>query len=110
MEYADGSDLAINLTRLLPEIIRYCLFEGDASHSALDEMLMNARFRAYQIVQLQEFASTELDIILSGKVIASAFNVSHSTVTRAMLRCYEDPPGRGRHHEFSPDYEAEIVD
>jgi transposase len=81
-----------------------------ASRLALDETFMNATFRAHQIVRLHGFASTELDITLSARDVARPFNVSHSAVTRAKLRGYEDPPARGRHHEFSPNCEAEIVE
>jgi hypothetical protein len=62
MEDADGAAPAVDQTRLLPEIIRQCLSEGDASRLALDEILMNARFRAHQIVRLDKFAATELHI------------------------------------------------
>jgi hypothetical protein len=71
---------------------------------------MNATFRAHQIVQLHEFASIDLHITLSARAVASVFNISHSVVTRAKLRSYEDCPARGWHHEFSPDCEAEIVE
>jgi hypothetical protein len=49
---------AVDPTGLLPNIIHYCLSEGDASHLALDAQFMYARFRAHQIVQLIEFACT----------------------------------------------------
>jgi hypothetical protein len=110
MENVEEPALAVDPTRLLPEIIRYCFSEGDASRLALDETFMNATFRAHQIVRLYEFASTDLHITLSTRTVTRAFNISHSAVTRAKLRGYEDPPARGRHHEFSPDCEAEIVE
>jgi hypothetical protein len=44
---------------------------------------MNARFRAHQIVQLIEFASTELHITLLARGATRAFEVSHSAVKRA---------------------------
>jgi hypothetical protein len=71
---------------------------------------MNATFRAHHIVPLHEWASTDQHMTLSARGIARAFNVSHSAVTRAKLRDYEDPPTRGRHHEFSPDCKADIVE
>jgi hypothetical protein len=71
---------------------------------------MNATFRGHQIGQLHEFASTDLHITLSVRAVVRDFNISHSVVTRAKLRGYENSPARGRHHEFSPDYEAEIVE
>jgi hypothetical protein len=110
MEDAEGPAPAADPTRLLPDIIRSCLSDGDASRLALDETLTNATFRTHQIVWLHEFASTDLHIILSARAVACAFNVSQSAVTRAKLRGYEDPPARGQHHEFSPDREAEIVE
>jgi hypothetical protein len=60
MEDPDQPAPVVDPTRLLPNIIRYCLFEGDASRLALDAQFMNEFFRAHQIVQLIEFASTEL--------------------------------------------------
>jgi hypothetical protein len=71
---------------------------------------MTARFRGRQIVRLQEFASTELNITLLGRALACPFGVDHSAVKRALLRGYEDPPTRGRHPELSPACEAELVE
>jgi hypothetical protein len=117
MEDVEGPAPAIDPTRLLPKIIRYCLSEGDtsrlapcASRLALDENFMNTTFRAHQIVRLHEFTSTDLHITISARAVASAFNVSHSAITRAKLHGYEDLPSCGRHHEFSADYEAEIIE
>jgi hypothetical protein len=96
---------AVDLTGLLPNIIRYCLSEGDASRLALDAQFMNARFRAHHIVRLIEFASTELHITLSARVVARAFEVGHSAVKREQLRGHDDPPAWGRHHELAADAE-----
>jgi transposase len=71
---------------------------------------MNTTFRAHQIVRLHEFTSTDLHLTISARAVASAFNVSHLALTRAKLRGYEDPPARRRHHEFSADRQAEIVE
>jgi hypothetical protein len=91
---------AANPTTLLPNIIRYCLLEGDPSCLALDSVFMNARFGAHQIVRLIEFASTGLNIALSVRSIARAFDVSHSAERRAKLRGHDIPPARRRHLEF----------
>jgi hypothetical protein len=68
---------------ILPNIARDCLSEGDVSRLALDAQFMNARLRAHQIVQLIEFASTELHITLSVRAVARAFEVCHSVVKYA---------------------------
>jgi hypothetical protein len=104
MENAEGPAPAVDPTRLLPEIIPYYLSEGDASRLAFDEKFTNATFRAHQIVRLHEFASTDLHIPLSARAVAHAFNVSHSTITRAKLRGYEDPPARGRHADGTTSF------
>jgi hypothetical protein len=110
MEESDGPAPAIDPSRLLPNIIRHCLSEGDASDLALDPKFMNARFRAHQIVRLMEFASLKLHTKLSISSVARAFEVSHSAVSRANFRGYQDPPGRGRHHELDPDAEQQMID
>jgi hypothetical protein len=69
MEMEDPYQLApaVDPTGLWPNIICYCLSEGDASRLASDAQFMNARFQAHQIVRLIEFASTELQITLSAR-------------------------------------------
>jgi transposase len=109
IEDPDQPALAVDPTGLLPNIIRYCLSEGDASLLALNAQLMNTRFRAYQIVRLIELASTELHITLSARAIAHAFEARHSAVKRTQLRGYDDPPARGRHHELSADAEQQLL-
>lgn len=110
MEDADGPAPPIDPSILLPDIVRYCLSDGEAARLALDAQFMNARFRAHQIVRLAEFAFTELDIALSKRSIARAFGISHPAVTRAQLRGYEDPPATGRHHELAPPEELDLID
>jgi hypothetical protein len=94
----------------LPNIIRYCLSEGDAFRLALDAQFMNAHFRAHQIVRLIELASTELPITLSARAVAHAFEVGHSAVKCAQLRGYDNPPARRRHHELAADAEQQFMD
>jgi hypothetical protein len=55
---------AVDPAELLPNIIRYCLSEGDTFRLALYAQFMNARFRAHQIVWLIELTSTEVHITL----------------------------------------------
>jgi hypothetical protein len=110
MQNPSESAPAANPSKVLLNIIRDCLLEGDASHLALDSVFMNARFRAHQIVQLIEFASVELHIALSVKSVAREFDLSHSAVTRAKLRGYDISPARGRHREFPTNAEQELVD
>jgi hypothetical protein len=50
-----------------------------------------------------EFSPTRLHFNLSIRSVACVFNIAHCTVKRALLRGYEDPPGRGRHRELSPE-------
>jgi hypothetical protein len=45
MQDFDGPTLAIDPTRLLPNIIRSWLLEGQAAVLVLDDQFMNARFR-----------------------------------------------------------------
>jgi hypothetical protein len=71
---------------------------------------MNARFRAHQIVRLTEFASTELQITLSPRTVARAFEIAHLAVKRTQLRGYDDLPARGRHHELVVGAEQQLVD
>jgi hypothetical protein len=106
-EMEDQSEPApvVNPTMLLPNTIRDCVSEGDASHIALDSVFMNARFRAHQVVRLIEFASIELHIALSVRFVARAFDVSHSAVTRARLRGDNIPPAPGRHLELPANAE-----
>jgi hypothetical protein len=104
MEDHDEHAPAVDPTELLRNITRYCLSEGDASRPALGAQFMNARFRVHQIIRLIEFTSTELHITLSAKALARAFEVGHSAVKRAQLRGYEDPPTRGRHHEYRDEH------
>jgi hypothetical protein len=99
MEDPDQSTPAVDPTGLLPNIIRYCLSEGDASRLALYAQFMNARFLAHQIVGPIEFASTQLPITLSARAVARAFEAVHSVLKRAQLRGYDNPPARWRHHE-----------
>jgi hypothetical protein len=83
MEDPDQPAPAVDPTGLLPNIIRYLLSDGDASRLAFDVQFMNARCRAHQIFRLIEFASTELHITLSARVVARAFEVGHSALKRA---------------------------
>jgi hypothetical protein len=102
--------LAIDPTALLSNIVPCCPSEGQAADLALDDRSMNARYRAYQIVRLFEFALTRLHIELSARAAAWAFEINHTVVARAELRGYDDPPVRGRHYELSADYEQELVE
>jgi hypothetical protein len=70
---------------------------------------MNGRFRAHQIARLVDFCSSDPTITLSTRYIARAFGFKHSAVTRAALRGYEDPPGRGRHRALDPDSERDLI-
>jgi hypothetical protein len=108
MEDPDQPARAVDPTGLLPNIICYCLSEGDASRLALNAQFITARFRAHQIVRLIEFASTELHITLSTKTIALAFEVGHSAMKRAQVRGYGGPPARGRCHKLAT--EQQLVD
>jgi transposase len=112
MQDADGPSPAstVDPSKLLPDIIHYCLSESEAPCLWLDPVFMSAQFRVYQIVRLLEFASTELDIALSSRSVARAFGISHSAIKRAKLRGYEDPPGRGRHCEIEAEPEQELID
>jgi hypothetical protein len=71
---------------------------------------MKARYRSHQIVRLMEFSSTVLQINLSIRSVARAFNIDHSAVKWAILRGYGDPPGRGRHRELSAEIEQALVE
>jgi hypothetical protein len=55
-------------------------------------------------------SSTELDLKLFIRSVACALNIDHSTVKRALLRNYEDPPGRGRHRKLSSEVEHALVE
>jgi hypothetical protein len=110
LEDPDQPAPAVDPTELLPNIVRYCLSEGDASRLALDTQFMNARFRAHQILRLIGCASTELHITLSARNVARAFETGLSVVKRAQLRGYDGPPIRGRHPELAADAEKQLVD
>jgi hypothetical protein len=73
---------------------------------ALDPQFVNAGYYAHEILSLVEFSSTELDL---KPFITGAFNIDHSAVKQALLRGYEDSPGRGRHRELSPEIEHVLV-
>jgi transposase len=57
-----------------------------------------------------EFSSTALQIKLSIRSVTQAFNIDHSVVKRAVLRGYEDPPGRGRHRGLSAEIGQALVE
>jgi hypothetical protein len=57
-----------------------------------------------------EVSPTELDLKLSIRSVACAFNTDHSAVKWMLLRGYEGTPGRGRHRELSPDVERALVE
>jgi hypothetical protein len=100
--------LAIDPTPFLSNIVRYCLSEGQTADLALDDQFMKTRHRAYQIVHLFEFASTQLHIEPSTRAVAQDFEVSHTVVARAELRGYDDPWAHGCHRELSADYKQEL--
>jgi hypothetical protein len=110
MQDAVSSVLAIDPTPLLSNNVRYCLSEGQAADLALDDQFMNARYRAHQTVRLFEFASTQLHIVLSARVIVRDFEVSHIVVARAELTGYDDPPVHGCHRQISANCEQELVE
>jgi hypothetical protein len=62
------------------------------------------------MVRLMEFSSTELHLNFSIRLVTRAFNIAHWAVKRALLRGYEDPPGRGRYRELSPEDEHALVE
>jgi hypothetical protein len=99
----------INLPTLLPQITRYCFSGGQTADLALNTQFVNARYRAHQMVRLMEFSSTELDLNFSIRSVTRVFNITHCAVKRALLRGYEDRPGRGRHRELSPEEEHALV-
>jgi hypothetical protein len=90
MDDTDGPAPAIDPNRILPSIIHHCLSEGQAADLALDHQFMNPRLSAHQIVRLIEFASTKFHIDLATRALAGTFDISHSSVTHAKLRGYED--------------------
>jgi hypothetical protein len=110
MEDSDQPAPAVDPTGLLPNIIRSCLSEGDASRLALNAQFMNAHFQTHQIVRLIEFASTELHITLSARTVARAFEIGHSAAKRAQFRGYDDPLARGQHHEPAANAEQQLAD
>jgi hypothetical protein len=110
MKDPDQPAPAVDPTGLLPNIIRDCTSEGDASRLALDAQFMNARFRAHQIVRLINFASAELHIALSARDVARVVEVGHSAVKHALLQGYDDPLAPGRHHELSADAQQQLAD
>jgi hypothetical protein len=83
MQDAVSPALAIDPTPLLSNIVRYCLSEDQVAGLVLEDQIMNARYRAHQIVCLFEFASTQLHIKLSARDVGRAFKVSHMVVARA---------------------------
>jgi hypothetical protein len=70
---------------------------------------MIERFRAHQIVRLVESASMQLDMMLTKRSIARAFEVDHSAVKRALQCSYEDPPAPERNRELSVEKEQVLV-
>jgi hypothetical protein len=93
----EGLEPTINALILLSNIIRHDLSEGDITRLAIDVQFMNTRYQMHQIVRLIEFASIELNVILSNMEMACAFKTDYSAVHRALQRGYENPPGRGQH-------------
>jgi hypothetical protein len=73
---------------------------------AVDTQFVNARYRAHQMVRLMEFSSTKLHLNPSIRSVARAFNIAHC----ALLRGYEDSPGRGRHREPAGEDEHALVE
>jgi hypothetical protein len=110
MTEAHGHVPPIDLPTFLPQIIRYCLSAGQTADLALDTQFVNARYRAHQMVPLMEFSSTELHFNFFIRSVARAFNIAHCAVKRALLRGSEDPPGRRRHRELSPENEHALVE
>jgi hypothetical protein len=110
MEDADGPVPAVIPATLLPEIMRYCLSQSEASRLAEDDKCRNVRFRAYQMVRLQHFAYTELHIALSIMAVARAFHIRHSGVTRAKLHGSKDRRAWKRHDAFSAHCETGLVE
>jgi hypothetical protein len=100
----------IDLLTILPQITRYCLSASETADLALDTQFVSARYRAYQMVRLMEFSSTELHLNLSIRSVARAFNITHYAVMRTPRRGYEDPPGCDRHQEISPEDKHVLVE
>jgi hypothetical protein len=71
---------------------------------------VNARYHAHQMVRPMEFSSTELHLNLFIRSLAHPFNSAHGTVKCALRGGCEDPPGRGRHRELSPEDEHALVE
>jgi hypothetical protein len=110
MNDPQGPAPALNPFQLIPNIIRYCLTEGDNARLALDPVFMSATFRAHQIVRLFRFGSDVLQISLPIRAVARAFETDHSVVKRARIRGYEESPARGRHPELERELEQELVE
>jgi transposase len=89
---------------------RYCLSADQTADLALDTQFVNARYRAHQMMRLMEFSSTELHFNISIRSVAREFNIAYCAVKHALLRGYEDPPGRGRHRELSPEDAPVLVE
>jgi hypothetical protein len=62
------------------------------------------------MVRLMEFSSTEFHLNLSIRSVARAFNIAHCAVKHTLLHGYEDPPGRGRRRDHSPEDEHALVE
>jgi hypothetical protein len=86
MDTADGPDPPSDPSTLLPQIIQYCLSEGEVADLALDPQFMNTGCHMHQIVCLMEFSSTKLDLKLSIRLVTRSFNIDHSAIKRAFLR------------------------
>jgi hypothetical protein len=77
MEASEDPAPAIDAPVLLPNIIRYCLSEGNVIILVLDAQFMYARYRAHQFVQLIDFASTKLNLTLFDRTGISPFKADY---------------------------------
>jgi hypothetical protein len=80
MDAADGPAPPINPSTLLPQIIRYCLFEGQATDLALDPQLMNAGWRASNRAPDGVFVNQVVDFI-DGSAFSHISHISHILIS-----------------------------
>jgi hypothetical protein len=102
MDAADGPAPPVDPSTLLPQMIRYYFSEELAPDPALGLQLMNAGCPTHQIVSPLQFSSTELDLKLSIRSVARAFNIDHFQVKLPFCASMKMPPAADDIGPFLP--------
>jgi hypothetical protein len=94
---------------LIPYLAQHCLNLRVLRLLQREEDFQSLRFRRHQIDDINDFATSKLNIPISIGAIKRAFRCSRNSVTQALAHGLEPPQARGRYSALDAEIEQELL-